>query len=479
MNKYLLSLFIYFVPFGYSQTVPNLPEPRCSGVAEVVNDTLYFFGGANRHYLGSTRFQTVYKFDGNNWMVFDSIPDNNTLGMGSAVIGTDVYLFGGYRFGNRVVRKYNVINKTWTYLNQGPNFSTFGSAFQYTNDHVYAFLAAGNVYEYDLVNDTWIAKTSNTVPGFSLSSEVYQNEVYIIGYYDSTFSHPFYKYNPVSDTWTELTNLPYQVAKCAMEVIGDKIYCVGGSNQGSPSNEFDTLLVYDILSDSWSIDQFELSSKRVWMADVTYENKFIVLGGIDTTNNAVDFVEEIVPEGVIPVELYSFNASVIGSNVKLTWITTTELNNQGFELFRNGKKIVFVDGKGTTTEKQEYYYQDIDLQPGIFHYRLEQIDFNGTRNITAEVAVHLVIPVVFILDQNYPNPFNPSTKISWQSPVGSHQSLKIYDVLGNEVATLVDEFLPTGSYEVEFNASDLASGLYLYKLQSGEFVQTRKMILMK
>jgi hypothetical protein len=89
------------------------------------------------------------------------------------------------------------------------------------------------------------------------------------------------------------------------------------------------------------------------------------------------------------------------------------------------------------------------------------------------------IPSEFILLQNYPNPFNPSTKISWQSPVSGHQTLKVYDVLGNEVATLVNEFRNAGSYEVDFNASALSSGVYFYKLQAGSFIQTKKMILMK
>ncbi len=85
----------------------------------------------------------------------------------------------------------------------------------------------------------------------------------------------------------------------------------------------------------------------------------------------------------------------------------------------------------------------------------------------------------FYLAQNYPNPFNPSTKISWQSPVGSHQTLKVYDVLGNEVATLVDEYREAGRYEIEFDASGLASAMYLYRIQAGSFVETRKMILLK
>jgi hypothetical protein len=93
------------------------------------------------------------------------------------------------------------------------------------------------------------------------------------------------------------------------------------------------------------------------------------------------------------------------------------------------------------------------------------------------------IPSEFILHQNYPNPFNPTTTISWQSPVSSHQSLKVYDVLGNEVATLVNEYRNAGRYSIEFNPvssiKNLASGIYFYKLQAGSFIQTKKMILMK
>lgn len=91
----------------------------------------------------------------------------------------------------------------------------------------------------------------------------------------------------------------------------------------------------------------------------------------------------------------------------------------------------------------------------------------------------LDIPIEFSLGQNYPNPFNPSTKISWQSPVSSRQILKVYDILGNEVAILVDEYREAGRYEVEFDASKLSSGMYLYKLQAGSYSEIRKMVLIK
>ncbi|MBE7476649.1 MAG: T9SS type A sorting domain-containing protein [Ignavibacteriota bacterium] len=169
----------------------------------------------------------------------------------------------------------------------------------------------------------------------------------------------------------------------------------------------------------------------------------------------------------------------------------------GFEVYRNGNKIAFVEGKGTTTERQDYSFTDKNLQSGIYNYRLNQIDFDGTQEVVGELTVYLTLPEEFSLEQNYPNPFNPSTIIKFTIPVtlsgveGSFVTLKVYDVLGNEVATLVNEEKPAGSYEVEFNShSDegqnlpagrqgLSSGIYFYTLQAGNFTQTKKLILMK
>ncbi len=100
-------------------------------------------------------------------------------------------------------------------------------------------------------------------------------------------------------------------------------------------------------------------------------------------------------------------------------------------------------------------------------------------NVITGVKEDLQRPLSFILEQNYPNPFNPSTKISWQSPVSSWQTLKVYYVLGNEVIKLVDEYREAGNYEVEFDGSNLASGIYFYQLKVGGFIETKKMILLR
>ncbi len=162
-----------------------------------------------------------------------------------------------------------------------------------------------------------------------------------------------------------------------------------------------------------------------------------------------------------------------------------KLNNHGFEIERSSDKINwstigFREGKGTTSEPQQYFYSDIltDIATSKLFYRLKQVDFDGSfeysKILEAEIA-----PSIFSLEQNYPNPFNPSTIISWQSPISSYQTLKVFDILGNEVATLLDEFKPAGKYEVEFDASKIPSGVYFYQLKTGNFFETKKMIVIK
>ncbi len=192
---------------------------------------------------------------------------------------------------------------------------------------------------------------------------------------------------------------------------------------------------------------------------------------------------------IIPVELASFSYCVNGNNVELKWTTATETNNQGFQVERSQKSDVksqnswetigFVNGKGTTTEKSDYSYIDKNLQPGKYFYRLKQIDMDGSFYYSNELEVSIEYPFVFKLEQNYPNPFNPITVISWQSPVGIWQTLKLYNILGNEVAILVDEYKEAGSHKVDFDASKLSSGVYIYKLTAGTFHTSKMMILLK
>jgi choice-of-anchor B domain-containing protein len=185
----------------------------------------------------------------------------------------------------------------------------------------------------------------------------------------------------------------------------------------------------------------------------------------------------------VPVELTSFTAAKSKGNVILNWSTATETNNLGFEIQRKSegdyRTIGFVDGHGTTTEIQNYSFADRNPGTGLYHYRLKQIDFDGTTEFSAEIEVEFFKPSKFELKQNYPNPFNPSTKISFLIPEAGLVTLKIYNIIGVEVAELLDEFKEAGNYAINFSADNLTSGIYIAKLSTGNNIQTIKMSLLK
>ena len=201
-------------------------------------------------------------------------------------------------------------------------------------------------------------------------------------------------------------------------------------------------------------------------------------------NNLHGLIKFMPFSASIPVELTSFTANVVEGNVILNWITATELNNSGFDIEKSidnstWNKIGFVDGNGTSTEIHNYSFADQTPFVGTSYYRLKQIDFDGTTEYSNIIEVTFGAISEFALDQNYPNPFNPSTKINYSIKEKSNVELKIFDLLGGEVATLVNEEKSPGNYEVIFDASNLSSGVYLYTIKAGSFVQTRKMMLMK
>lgn len=196
-----------------------------------------------------------------------------------------------------------------------------------------------------------------------------------------------------------------------------------------------------------------------------------------------------VTSGVVPVELASFSASTNNNDVTLNWSTATETNNKGFEIQRKvagGEfgSIAFLNGKGTTTLTQNYSYTDKNLTPGAYSYRLKQVDFDGTIEYSNVIEAEVTAPVEFNMAQNYPNPFNPSTLIKFSLSVDSKVSLKVFNILGQEVATLLSKNLNAGNHEVNFNASSINSGVYLYKLEAEgvngtNYSSIKKMILTK
>ena len=191
--------------------------------------------------------------------------------------------------------------------------------------------------------------------------------------------------------------------------------------------------------------------------------------------------------GIVPVELVSFSADIDQNIILLKWETATETNNKLFIIERSNDNFNFdrigeIEGKGTTTEMQQYTFKDASISSGKgkVYYRLRQVDFDGTENLSDVIEVdYSMIPKVFSLSQNYPNPFNPTTTIKFDIPKEVKVTLKMYDMLGAEVATLVDEVMKPGYYKYEWNASQFASGVYFYRISAGNFISSKKLILLR
>lgn len=212
----------------------------------------------------------------------------------------------------------------------------------------------------------------------------------------------------------------------------------------------------------------------------------------DRWNFAENFLVNII-DRPLPIELESFTATVLSNSVELQWRTASELNNKGFDIERSTEsgswhKIGYAKGNGSSNVPINYTYKDKVLQPGIYEYRLKQIDFNGEFNyykLGNEVSVGN--PNSFLLMQNYPNPFNPVTTIRYELHQSANVSLNIFDMTGREVMTLVDQFEEAGFYKIDFNGGNLSSGAYYYRLEvspsnsaiTGKFVDTKVMMLLK
>lgn len=228
-------------------------------------------------------------------------------------------------------------------------------------------------------------------------------------------------------------------------------------------------------------------------ADLTDAGRFALRQGTSSSSPRVTvdgiFVTTSWDNTALPVELSSFNYETLKGNVTLHWTTSSEINNAGFDVERsdvNGQisnvwsKAGFISGNGTSSGSINYSFTDNNLSSGKYNYRLKQIDYNGNYEyFSLNSDVIIATPKNFFLGQNYPNPFNPSTVINYNIPQDSYVKIKLYDNTGREVRTLLSEFISAGYYTINFNVSDLASGIYFYNINAGEYTATKKMMLVR
>ena len=373
----ILVLIVSAVPL-FSQEIPNLPIPLGAGSAEVYNNEIYYFGGSN-NWSGDIVYPRVYKYNGTSWAYHDSIPDSSLWDVETVRVGNEVYLISGWPDGPHLLRKYNLDTKAWNYLANSPNFESWGVAAEYWNGFIYLFDKNGNVYEYSIQNDEWVTKANSGFSGpKNLSSIIYKNEIYMIGFNDSTFT----KYDPSNDTWTSLSKSLYQVGASAMGIINDQIYCAGGNPDGSRDAQYKSILIYNAVTDEWALDSLELSGKRHWMATAEYEGGLYVLGGIDSTEFSVDIVEQIVAQGTATsldkFEIKNPRQFKLFRNYPNPFNPITSIEYQisvpGFvtlDVFdMTGKKIEMLVSKEQSPGLYKTYFNGNNFASGVYFYRL-------------------------------------------------------------------------------------------------------------
>ncbi len=249
-----------------------------------------------------------------------------------------------------------------------------------------------------------------------------------------------------------------------------------------------------IYTDEVKIGSFRIINSSAFSADpLNLEWNF---SGINYTALFAESFSEITSEdshlnsseqGPLPVELSAFTGSQTGSKIVLKWETKTEINNQGFEIERSDdpeggswSKIGYIKGNGNSNVSNKYSFSDENpLNSNVFYYRLKQIDSDGKYEYSSEIKVELAVDK-FELLQNYPNPFNPSTTISFSLASEEMVSLQIYNILGQLVSEVINQKMKAGLHKVRFDATGLASGVYIYRLDvQDKYSSVKKMNLIK
>jgi len=317
--------------------------------------------------------------------------------------------------------------------------------------------AESSFWEYDPLTDTWdTTKAQMPASRSGLSAAVVNDKIYVIGGWNFSglkYKTAVWEYDPVTNSWdTTKAEMPTGRAYLATCVVSNKIYAFGGINNDVTYDGLNTLEVYDPITNTWDSTKTDMPARRIYLEAAAVDGLIYVFGGSTNPNNLPEStvweynpVTNIYKE-VSPMPLGLMHAASGEVNGKI-------YNFGGFET-----AIVFPFIASSTV-----FEYDPDNDPLV---EIEKWDTN--------------LPSAFSLHQNYPNPFNPTTNIEFSIPQSEFVTLKVYNILGQEVATLVSERLSAGQYKYDWDASGLASGVYLYRLETDQgFSQTRKLILLR
>lgn len=491
-------------------TFPNLPTAAIHAASEWLGDTLYF-QATTAAGLPST---TVYKYTfGGTWTT--GVPTPVPLGAAAMVAaGGKLYLLGGgtstVSTGTTTALSYNPSTGAWTNIAPLPVALSGHGAVAWGDSVIFVFGGPWsgsatnlNIHYYRIVTNTWGTITNSIPAGMGRRTFAYGivdgNKIIMCAGFNTAFLKTLLigtiGSNATQITWTMGPEVPTTytgLSRPGGTGIYNYFFCIGGERAGGGYH--DRAYVYDVSTNTWIDDigpkPVPCSNIYSQITSTAFDDSVRVFapGAYDGTYRA-DF--DAIACGslyVIPVELTSFTASVIGSDVTLNWRTATEVNNYGFQIEKNSGagfvEVGFVPGAGTTSEPQLYTFTDAGIRAGEYYYRLKQMDYDGTFEYSNVVVAEVTTPSVFLLEQNYPNPFNPSTTIGFSLATDSKVSLKIFNALGQEVKSIVNENMTSGFHEIAFVASEFNSGVYFYRIDATgvdgqNFSQVRKMILAK
>ena len=429
-----------------------------------INSKNYIF---TNNYLGILRSTD----DGENWKAFNFASGYNGNGLNVLAINSSDYIFAAFSI-EGIFRSTND-GSNWEQINTGlTSNKIIDIAFNANNE---IFTLVGN-QPYQLFRsidngNNWSKITYNPA-SITLNDLMINTKNYIFA---RTLSGVI-RSTDNGNNWTEIDFLPEGTGNYTLACnSNDSIFAGTGLGVYLSTNDGDTWTPINSGLDNSHVNVFVFDSSGLVFAGTKD-------GGVFRSTDS----------SITPVELISFNASVINNAVSLEWITATETNNKGFEIERslndktNWQKIGYTEGNGTTTNKKSYSFVDNSVSNGTYFYRLKQIDLDGSYHYSNVIEINLNAPLEYSISQNYPNPFNPSTEIKYSIKENSLVTLKIYDLLGSEIATIINEEKPAGNYNVTFDADNLSnntqslsSGIYFYTITAGNFHQTKKMVLLK
>ncbi len=267
---------------------------------------------------------------------------------------------------------------------------------------------------------------------------------------------------------------------CAPSVVSNATYgTFGGTSASAPHVAGAAALLFE---ENPSLTNLDLKT--------TLEFLTVDLGELGKDNVYGSGLLSLSLSTPVPVKITYFNVYAYNeSKIILKWETLSETNNFGFEIEKskdklNWRKVGFIKGNGVNCSENLYIFYDNENSAGKYYYRLKQIDFDGSYQYSQIIELKILIPEKWEIEQNFPNPFNAETIIKYKIPKNLFVSLKIYDILGKEVKTLVNEFKQSGYYYVKWDGKNdgfinLPSGIYFYEIKTKEFHQIKKMVLLR